>query len=166
MDKLEEVVKFADFLSGKKDTTPVSVLDSVLTDLREATADLVASLDPEDDASILLEPAKAAERNLADKIARAHKVAIHALDAELALKHREADQRLRPCSRCQSEHFLIRDHLDIETRGPDLELKMIVCSQCGDVRFECPSPAMLRDWIEETFFRRVNIASDKSGPFR
>lgn len=137
-----------------------------LRDLAKEVSELVSSVEPDEEVSLLLEEADKAEKAMRVAMTETSEQRRVKREKEQAKAHVDVDRRLQPCVRCNSVHFLIRDDVTIECSGPNLELRMVVCAQCGDARFECPSAALLRTWSTWDIFRRYTIEAPDGGPFR
>lgn len=72
--------------------------------------------------------------------------------------------RLQRCPLCDATGFYVRPDVRVETSGSGLDLAVIVCAGCGDLRLRAKSPEALAALADDRDFRYVELRG--SGPFR
>lgn len=74
--------------------------------------------------------------------------------------------RLRRCAVCAGGTFFVRERVRFEAKSShDVELTMVVCAGCGDVRMCVASAESLQAIEEDRQYKRVELPGG-AGPFR
>jgi len=86
------------------------------------------------------------------------------------LAHAALDRALRPCPSCGSSALLVSQPTTLELRRFDVDLVVIVCRACGDLRMRCDDPtraklAGLRGDGGHLVFREVDLDA-RGTPYR
>lgn len=73
--------------------------------------------------------------------------------------------RLKRCPVCSAGTFFVRERVRFETTSDNVELSLVVCAGCGDVRMCVPSAEALQAIEEDRQYKRVELPGG-AGPFR
>lgn len=73
--------------------------------------------------------------------------------------------RLRRCRECDGAVFFVHDHSRVQTQSGEVRTAVIVCAQCGEVRFKTRDSKELAALADRREFRRVTLPGG-DGPFR
>lgn len=73
--------------------------------------------------------------------------------------------RLRRCRECDGAVFFVHEHSRVQTQSGEVRTAVIVCAQCGEVRFKTRDAKVLAALADQREFRRVTLPGG-DGPFR
>jgi hypothetical protein len=73
--------------------------------------------------------------------------------------------RLKRCPVCSGGTFFVRERVRFETSNDRVELSLVVCAACGDVRMCVASAEVLQAIEEDRQYKRVELPGG-AGPFR